>query len=161
MRVCLFGLVEGFVLGLWTFCIYGEAVAHLLQSLFSSSYFYFILSPFISFFLKPKICLTFSLTCIFYFSSLVLSLLPPPSLSLFLCGSVSMTPSSSAALRTMAPLGGAEDDYNLFSTRGVLSFIQSTTRRAYQQVLEVLDENQRRWPLTSDPWICPERLTFG
>lgn len=83
------------------------------------------------------------------------------SLSLFLCGSVSMTPSSSAALRSMAPLGGAEDGYNLFSTRGVLSFIQSTTRRAYQQVLEVLDENQRRWPLTSDPWICPERLTFG
>ncbi|XP_016423355.1 mitochondrial fission factor-like isoform X2 [Sinocyclocheilus rhinocerous] len=57
-----------------------------------------------------------------------------------------MTPSPSAALRTMAPLGGAEDGYNLFSAHGVLSFIQSTTRRAYQQVLEVLDENQRSKP---------------
>uniref|UniRef100_A0A8C1DYP3 Mitochondrial fission factor n=1 Tax=Cyprinus carpio carpio TaxID=630221 RepID=A0A8C1DYP3_CYPCA len=58
-----------------------------------------------------------------------------------------MTLSPSAALRTMAPLGGAEDGFNLFSSRGVLSFIQSTTRRAYQQVLEVLDENQRRHAL--------------
>ncbi|XP_067306430.1 mitochondrial fission factor homolog B isoform X1 [Pseudorasbora parva] len=57
-----------------------------------------------------------------------------------------MTPSPSAALRTMAPLGGAEDGFNLFSAHGVLSFIQSTTRRAYQQVLEVLDENQRSKP---------------
>ncbi|XP_026082475.1 mitochondrial fission factor-like isoform X4 [Carassius auratus] len=57
-----------------------------------------------------------------------------------------MTLSPSAALRTMAPLGGAEDGVNLFSSRGVLSFIQSTTRRAYQQVLEVLDENQRSQP---------------
>ncbi|XP_051521706.1 mitochondrial fission factor homolog B isoform X1 [Myxocyprinus asiaticus] len=53
-----------------------------------------------------------------------------------------MTPSPPATLRTMAPLGGAEDGFNLFSALGVLSFIQSTTRRAYQQVLEVLDENQ-------------------
>ncbi|XP_059390124.1 mitochondrial fission factor-like isoform X2 [Carassius carassius] len=57
-----------------------------------------------------------------------------------------MTLSPSAALRTMAPLGGAEDGVNLFSSRDVLSFIQSTTRRAYQQVLEVLDENQRSQP---------------
>ncbi|XP_051719579.1 mitochondrial fission factor homolog B isoform X2 [Ctenopharyngodon idella] len=60
-----------------------------------------------------------------------------------------MTPSPSAALRTMAPLGGAEDGFNLFSAHGVLSFIQSTTRRAYQQVLEVLDENQRRYALAT------------
>ncbi|XP_018973020.1 mitochondrial fission factor-like isoform X1 [Cyprinus carpio] len=60
--------------------------------------------------------------------------------------SMGMTLSPSAALRTMAPLGGAEDGFNLFSSRGVLSFIQSTTRRAYQQVLEVLDENQRSQP---------------
>ncbi|XP_051963463.1 mitochondrial fission factor homolog B isoform X1 [Xyrauchen texanus] len=53
-----------------------------------------------------------------------------------------MTLSPPATLRTMAPLGGAEDGFNLFSARGVLSFIQSTTHRAYQQVLEVLDENQ-------------------
>ncbi|XP_057206471.1 mitochondrial fission factor homolog B isoform X1 [Triplophysa rosa] len=57
-----------------------------------------------------------------------------------------MTPSPSAALRTMAPHDGAEDGFNLFSARGVLSFIQSSTRRAYQQVLEVLDENQRSKP---------------
>ncbi|XP_042595799.1 mitochondrial fission factor homolog B isoform X3 [Cyprinus carpio] len=63
--------------------------------------------------------------------------------------SIGMTSSPSAALRTMAPLGGAEDGYNLFSARGVLSFIQSTTRRAYQQVLEVLDENQRRHALAT------------
>ncbi|XP_056099335.1 mitochondrial fission factor homolog B isoform X2 [Rhinichthys klamathensis goyatoka] len=60
-----------------------------------------------------------------------------------------MTPSPCAALRTMAPLGGAEDGFNLFSAHGVLSFIQSTTRRAYQQVLEVLDENQRRYALAT------------
>ncbi|XP_048017275.1 LOW QUALITY PROTEIN: mitochondrial fission factor homolog B [Megalobrama amblycephala] len=60
--------------------------------------------------------------------------------------SMGMTPSPSAALRTMAPLGGTEDGFNLFSAHGVFSFIQSTTRRAYQQVLEVLDENQRSKP---------------
>ncbi|TRY96740.1 hypothetical protein DNTS_009606 [Danionella cerebrum] len=57
-----------------------------------------------------------------------------------------LTPSPSSALRSPAPLGGAEAAVNLFSTRGVLSFIQSSTRRAYQQVLEVLDENQRSKP---------------
>ncbi|XP_065136776.1 mitochondrial fission factor homolog B isoform X1 [Paramisgurnus dabryanus] len=57
-----------------------------------------------------------------------------------------MTPSPSAALRTVAPHGGAEDGFNLLSARGVISFVQSTTRRAYQQVLEVLDENQRSKP---------------
>ncbi|CAN9511038.1 unnamed protein product [Ophioblennius macclurei] len=43
------------------------------------------------------------------------------------------------------PLSVAED-HNLYSASGVLSFIQSTTRRAYQQVLEVLDENPRSKP---------------
>ncbi len=159
MRVCL---LKGLYWACEPFVYTVRLVPICCSLLFSSSDFYFILSPFISFFLKPKICLTFSLTCIFYFSSLVLSL---PlflslslSLSLSLCGSVSITSSPAAALRTMAPFGGADDGYNLFSTRGVLTFIQSTTRRAYQQVLEVLDENQRRWPLTSDPWICPDRL---
>ncbi|XP_051966761.1 mitochondrial fission factor-like isoform X1 [Xyrauchen texanus] len=57
-----------------------------------------------------------------------------------------MTPSLPAPLRTMAPLGGAEDGFNLFNAHSVLSFIQSTTRRAYQQVLDVLDENQRSKP---------------
>ncbi|TNN26609.1 Mitochondrial fission factor [Liparis tanakae] len=36
------------------------------------------------------------------------------------------------------PCPSSEDE------RGLLSFLQSTTRRAYQQVLEVLDENPRR-----------------
>ncbi|XP_061575136.1 mitochondrial fission factor homolog B isoform X1 [Cololabis saira] len=38
------------------------------------------------------------------------------------------------------------EEHNLYSASGVLSFIQSTTRRAYQQVLEVLDENPRSKP---------------
>ncbi|XP_041851481.1 mitochondrial fission factor homolog B isoform X2 [Melanotaenia boesemani] len=41
------------------------------------------------------------------------------------------------------------EEHNLYSASGVLSFIQSTTRRAYQQVLEVLDESPRRLALSS------------
>ncbi|KAI4880371.1 hypothetical protein NFI96_025386, partial [Prochilodus magdalenae] len=55
-----------------------------------------------------------------------------------------VTPSPPSALRAVSTL--AEDGQGLSSARGVLSFIQSTTRRAYQQVLEVLDENQRSKP---------------
>ncbi|KAG7478895.1 mitochondrial fission factor isoform X1 [Solea senegalensis] len=44
------------------------------------------------------------------------------------------------------PLTVTEEENNPNSTSGVLSFIQSTTRRAYQQVLEVLDENPRSKP---------------
>ncbi|KAM9249071.1 mitochondrial fission factor isoform 5-T6 [Dugong dugon] len=36
-----------------------------------------------------------------------------------------------------------EDGANLSSVRGILSLIQSSTRRAYQQILDVLDENHR------------------
>ncbi|KAM5268688.1 mitochondrial fission factor isoform 4-T6 [Hipposideros larvatus] len=35
-----------------------------------------------------------------------------------------------------------EDGANLSSARGILSLIQSSTRRAYQQILDVLDENR-------------------
>ncbi|XP_066522429.1 mitochondrial fission factor homolog B isoform X1 [Hoplias malabaricus] len=56
----------------------------------------------------------------------------------------SVSPSPPSALRTVSTL--AENGQSLSSARGVLSFIQSTTRRAYQQVLEVLDENQRSKP---------------
>ncbi|XP_041127185.1 mitochondrial fission factor-like isoform X2 [Polyodon spathula] len=42
------------------------------------------------------------------------------------------------------PLTSADDGRNPYTARGVLSLIQSTTRRAYQQVMEVLDENHRR-----------------
>ncbi|KAL7849585.1 hypothetical protein SRHO_G00212080 [Serrasalmus rhombeus] len=55
-----------------------------------------------------------------------------------------VTPSPPSALRAVSTL--AEGGQSLSSARGVLSFIQSTTRRAYQQVLEVLDENQRSKP---------------
>ncbi|KAL0972944.1 hypothetical protein UPYG_G00196790 [Umbra pygmaea] len=54
--------------------------------------------------------------------------------------------SANPPARACPPLAMAEDDQNLYSAGGVLSFIQSTTRRAYQQVLEVLDENHRRKP---------------
>ncbi|KAG5847721.1 hypothetical protein ANANG_G00129210 [Anguilla anguilla] len=47
------------------------------------------------------------------------------------------------------PLTAPEDGVSLYSARGVLSLIQSTTRRAYQQVLEVLDDNQRRLGLST------------
>uniref|UniRef100_A0A2K6GN09 Mitochondrial fission factor n=1 Tax=Propithecus coquereli TaxID=379532 RepID=A0A2K6GN09_PROCO len=36
-----------------------------------------------------------------------------------------------------------EDRANLSSARGILSLIQSSTRRAYQQILDMLEENQR------------------
>ncbi|XP_033884625.1 mitochondrial fission factor-like isoform X1 [Acipenser ruthenus] len=49
--------------------------------------------------------------------------------------------------RLYPPLTSADDGRNLYSARGVLSLIQSTTRRAYQQVMEVLDENHRSRPV--------------
>lgn len=75
MRVCLFRLVEGFVLGLWLslgFFIYiwwgcCPSVAVFI-------FFLPLLFHSFSLFLKPKICLTFSLSSILYFPSLVLSL---------------------------------------------------------------------------------------
>ncbi|XP_056139388.1 mitochondrial fission factor homolog B isoform X2 [Lampris incognitus] len=60
-----------------------------------------------------------------------------------------MTPSPPAPVRPCPPLTVAEDEQSLYSASGVLSFIQSTTRRAYQQVLEVLDENHRRLVLST------------
>ncbi|XP_041664414.1 mitochondrial fission factor homolog B isoform X1 [Cheilinus undulatus] len=56
------------------------------------------------------------------------------------------TPSPSATVQPCPPLTVTEEEHNLYSASGVLSFIQSTTRRAYQQVLEVLDENPRSKP---------------
>ncbi|XP_031608477.1 mitochondrial fission factor homolog B isoform X3 [Oreochromis aureus] len=55
------------------------------------------------------------------------------------------TPSPPAIAHPCPPLTEAEE-HNLYSASGVLSFIQSTTRRAYQHVLEVLDENPRSKP---------------
>nr|XP_057923044.1 mitochondrial fission factor homolog A-like isoform X1 [Doryrhamphus excisus] len=61
-------------------------------------------------------------------------------------GEVSVTPSPIAPpVRLCPPLCSPEDaNNNLFTTAGFLSYIQSTTRRAYQQVLEVLDDSHRR-----------------
>ncbi|KAK2822159.1 hypothetical protein Q5P01_022224 [Channa striata] len=61
-------------------------------------------------------------------------------------GDVSVTPSPSAApVRLCPPLCSPEDaNINLFTAAGFLSYIQSTTRRAYQQVLEVMDDSHRR-----------------
>nr|XP_057936225.1 mitochondrial fission factor homolog B isoform X2 [Doryrhamphus excisus] len=58
----------------------------------------------------------------------------------------SPTPSPQVTLHSRSPPTVAEEEHNLYSASGVLSFLQSTTRRAYQQVLEVLDENPRRKP---------------
>nr|XP_033488133.1 mitochondrial fission factor homolog B isoform X2 [Epinephelus lanceolatus] len=59
------------------------------------------------------------------------------------------TPSPPATVHPCPSLTVTEEEHNLYSASGVLSFIQSTTRRAYQQVLEVLDENPRRLALTT------------
>ncbi|XP_021250216.1 mitochondrial fission factor isoform X3 [Numida meleagris] len=58
------------------------------------------------------------------------------------CNMKSVTPSLQQA-RVCPPNMLPEDGANLYSARGILSFIQSSTRRAYQQVLDVLDENRR------------------
>ncbi|XP_013012990.1 mitochondrial fission factor isoform X6 [Cavia porcellus] len=44
--------------------------------------------------------------------------------------------------RVCLPHMSPEDGANLSSARGILSLIQSSTRRAYQQILDVLDENR-------------------
>ncbi|XP_019347253.1 mitochondrial fission factor isoform X4 [Alligator mississippiensis] len=53
-----------------------------------------------------------------------------------------VTPSLQQA-RVCPPNMLPEDGTNLYSARGILSLIQTSTRRAYQQVLDVLDENRR------------------
>lgn len=45
-------------------------------------------------------------------------------------------------VRVCPPQMFPEDGANLASARGILSLIQSSTRRAYQQILDVLDENR-------------------
>ncbi|XP_068601483.1 mitochondrial fission factor homolog B isoform X1 [Brachionichthys hirsutus] len=51
-----------------------------------------------------------------------------------------------AAVHPCPPLVDTEEGHGVRSASGVLSFIQSNTRRAYQQVLEALDENPRSKP---------------
>lgn len=64
------------------------------------------------------------------------------SLFIYYACTNSVTPSLQQA-RVCPPNMLPEDGTNLYSARGILSFIQSSTRRAYQQVLDVLDENRR------------------
>ncbi|KAM7105178.1 mitochondrial fission factor isoform 7-T7 [Molossus nigricans] len=45
-------------------------------------------------------------------------------------------------VRVCPPRVLPEDGVNLSSARGILSLIQSSTRRAYQQILDVLEENR-------------------
>ncbi|XP_035878669.1 mitochondrial fission factor isoform X3 [Phyllostomus discolor] len=45
-------------------------------------------------------------------------------------------------VRVCPPRVFPEDGANLSSARGILSLIQSSTRRAYQQILDVLEENR-------------------
>ncbi|XP_061775868.1 mitochondrial fission factor homolog A-like isoform X3 [Nerophis ophidion] len=73
-------------------------------------------------------------------------------------GEVSVTPSPMAPpVRLCPPLCSPEDaNINLFTTAGFLSYIQSTTRRAYQQVLEVLDDSHRRTHLDIALEMNPE-----
>ncbi|XP_057695623.1 mitochondrial fission factor homolog B isoform X1 [Corythoichthys intestinalis] len=54
------------------------------------------------------------------------------------------TASPPASLHPPFPPNVIKEEHNLYSASGILSFLQSTTRRAYQQVLEVLDENRRK-----------------
>lgn len=70
------------------------------------------------------------------------------SLFIYYAHTNSVTPSLQQA-RICPPNMLPEDGTNLYSARGILSFIQSSTRRAYQQVLDVLDEN-RRWLVVTD-----------
>ncbi|XP_074047340.1 mitochondrial fission factor isoform X12 [Macrotis lagotis] len=71
-----------------------------------------------------------------------------------------VTPSQQQA-RVCPPHMLPEDGSNLYSARGILSFIQSSTRRAYQQVLDVLDENRRYGISTLDTTIegTPDDVT--
>ncbi|XP_043347744.1 mitochondrial fission factor isoform X3 [Dermochelys coriacea] len=55
----------------------------------------------------------------------------------------SIVTSSLQQARVCPPHMLPEDGSNIYSARGILSLIQSSTRRAYQQVLDVLDENRR------------------
>ncbi|XP_046718787.1 mitochondrial fission factor homolog B isoform X4 [Silurus meridionalis] len=61
----------------------------------------------------------------------------------------SVSPPSPSALRALSLRRPPDEGQGVSGARGVLSFLQSSTRRAYQQLLEVLDENQRRFALAA------------
>ncbi|XP_053502984.1 mitochondrial fission factor homolog B isoform X1 [Ictalurus furcatus] len=58
----------------------------------------------------------------------------------------SVCPPSPSALRALSLRRPPDEAQGVSGAHGVLSFLQSSTRRAYQQLLEVLDENQRSKP---------------
>ncbi|XP_063074882.1 mitochondrial fission factor homolog A-like [Engraulis encrasicolus] len=60
----------------------------------------------------------------------------PPSKQVALC--------PAPPVRACPPLVTPEDAQNLYSATGILTYIQCTTRRAYQQVLEALNDPQQR-----------------
>ncbi|XP_067851200.1 mitochondrial fission factor homolog B isoform X2 [Heptranchias perlo] len=62
---------------------------------------------------------------------------------------VTPTPQPQPQPRLYPPLISSEEGPNAYSPHGILSIIHSTTRRAYQQVLDMLDENRRRYSLSN------------
>ncbi|KAL2096033.1 hypothetical protein ACEWY4_008181 [Coilia grayii] len=60
---------------------------------------------------------------------------------------VTPSPPAPAPARAVVPLAAPEEAQWLSSPGGLLSFLQTSTRRAYQHVLEVLDENHRSKPV--------------
>lgn len=61
-----------------------------------------------------------------------------------LCVALSVSPSPSAPVRVCPPLVSPEDWPSVGTVGGVLSYIQLTTRRAYEHVLDMLDDSHRR-----------------
>ncbi|XP_072525262.1 mitochondrial fission factor homolog A isoform X1 [Salminus brasiliensis] len=59
------------------------------------------------------------------------------------------SPSPSAPIRACPPLISPQDCQNLYSASGILSYIQCTTRRAYEQVLTMLDDRHGRTALVT------------
>ncbi|KAI4903155.1 hypothetical protein NFI96_020451 [Prochilodus magdalenae] len=59
------------------------------------------------------------------------------------------SPSPSAPIRACPPLISPEDCHNMYTASGVLSYIQCTTRRAYEQVLTMLDDRHQRAALAT------------
>ncbi|XP_078522069.1 mitochondrial fission factor isoform X2 [Lissotriton helveticus] len=64
-------------------------------------------------------------------------------------------------VRVCPPPIQPEEGANHYSTRGILSILQSSTRRAYQQVLDVLNENHRYGLATLDAALegTPDDMT--
>lgn len=73
-----------------------------------------------------------------------LVLTPHSSSLLPLCAVVSVSPSPRAPVRVCPPLVSPEDWQNMGTVGGVLSYVQHSTRRAYDHILAMLDASHRR-----------------